>query len=199
MAVYRMTETEKVCKRCNKPLSGNRKTFCSDFCCTKYYTERRSKKRSLPWNKNTCLICKEEFTPTSRRNQKYCSPLCVKKAWKIRNPEVARQWHKRFKFDGNWQKALQRDKKCVLCKSAIRLEAHHKDNRGTKCEILPNHALDNLLTLCRNCHREITKIRWYYKDGKLFIKSKAFEILGLSNEMIIDASLFKMEVKHGCL
>ena len=39
-----------------------------------------------------------------------------------------------------------RDKHCVKCGSLERLEAHHKDEDITNCELY------NLEWLCRNCH-----------------------------------------------
>jgi hypothetical protein len=48
--------------------------------------------------------------------------------------------------------ALKRDgNACRLCVGTIRLEVHHMDGRN-QADAQPNHALDNLVTLCKRCH-----------------------------------------------
>lgn len=44
---------------------------------------------------------------------------------------------------------------CVDCGGKLRLEVHHVQRVGERPDLA--FALDNLLTLCRNCHIDVTK------------------------------------------
>jgi len=58
------------------------------------------------------------------------------------------------RFGGNREKALQRDGyRCVDCGSKKNLQVHHIDELGrNKPKEIQNHSLDNLVTLCGDCH-----------------------------------------------
>ena len=61
------------------------------------------------------------------------------------------------RYDKNRERALKRDHyKCQLCRSGKGLHVHHIDGRDERYyNGESNHALDNLITLCAKCHKEI--------------------------------------------
>ncbi|MDE0479226.1 MAG: HNH endonuclease signature motif containing protein [Gammaproteobacteria bacterium] len=64
-----------------------------------------------------------------------------------RRPELGRAWWRRLRLA-----VFDRDGwRCQLCGNAGRLECDHRDGNPD------NHEMDNLRTLCRTCHIEVTR------------------------------------------
>jgi len=185
------------CKVCGGLVPSPNRKYCSTKCRIKHFSEKRSflreQVRMIPLPAKKCIVCGKEFVPPcSHPRRKYCSYNCIKKSYKLRHrkkylSQELERYHRK-KYAGNYLRVLERDKKCLLCGSEKNLEVHHKDNRGAKCKVSPNHSLDNLVVLCRNCHRKITAVEWYYENKKIFIKSQSFELLGLPKEIIVEVS-----------
>lgn len=112
--------------------SGER--FCSKTCMGKYRTKTDPT--------NTCLCCGKTFyTSPGRRNQIY---YCSRSCWKKYTRSNGRVYYKQFKLSY-----------CEICgfipEHECQLDVHHldKDRR--------NNSLDNLKTICANCHRLLHK------------------------------------------
>lgn len=105
--------------------------------------------------KLSCLECGIDiFRPKcllKRSKKTFCSLEC-KRNWFNKN-----KYNRPYYYYGkDWgkirMKILERDNnKCVNCGSPDRLEIHHTD----KWLNSKNNNLDNLITLCRKCHRKL--------------------------------------------
>jgi 5-methylcytosine-specific restriction endonuclease McrA len=124
--------------------------------------------------------------------KKYCSSRCKRRFYTEQNQDTLQErraaWHRKNKWDGNWEDALARDKySCQLCGVMLlplqwrpnkTLVVHHRDGSGEK--EAKNHSPENLQTLCPECHREFhTKINLVFVDGRYQVRGKIFEILNL--------------------
>lgn len=186
---------DKQCKECGQPYqtTNNVKIFCSNECKIKNNNSLRP--RSCHEIRE-CPVCKKIFKPMQKSGtgRKYCTIKCRQAAWSVRSRVISREANFKnkikTKWNGNWYKALQRDDfTCQVCgrkktpydKTTARryiLEVHHRDGSGEKES--KNHSLDNLMTLCAECHREFhTKVNLIFKDGEYYISGKVFDILGL--------------------
>ncbi len=182
-----------VCKKCQKEFETHdkRKIFCSKQCRFQYFNSLRSTTKAL---QRICPQCQKPFIPMQIRGvgKKFCSRVCAKRFNYLKNHSTIKErqvaWHRKNKWDGNWEAALERDKyTCQLCSKILypsqwegkrRLEVHHRDGSGGTGN--KNHSLENLLTLCLDCHKEFyMKVNLIFVDGKYFVKGKIFEILGL--------------------
>jgi len=47
---------------------------------------------------------------------------------------------------------------CKICGSTKKVSVHHIDGKGYGDDV-PNHSIDNLITVCENCHRSIHDLR----------------------------------------
>lgn len=75
--------------------------------------------------------------------------------------KVLRRLQRKYRedsFDGNMILALCRDNfECQnnACEQrSLRLDVHHKDGNGIHADV-PNHKLENLITLCASCHTRV--------------------------------------------
>jgi hypothetical protein len=110
-------------------------------------------------------------------------------ARRLRAAEPARDRIKRerYRFDGNWIKALERaGRKCEMCGSESNLHVHHRDGSGETDS--PNHSLDNLVVACGKCHSAIHEINYRIIDGKLYVLGKIFEIMGVNTVEVLPLS-----------
>lgn len=184
-----------VCKRCHNEFETNdkRKLFCTKECRFEYFNSLRPTTKAI---QRECPECHKKFVPMQKRGvgKLYCSSKCQHRFNYKKNhsniKERQASWHKKHKWNGNWEAALTRDKyTCVLCGKTLypsqwyansQLEVHHRDGSGERES--KNHILNNLMTLCSYCHREFhTKINLVQVDGKYFVRGKIFDILGLKN------------------
>jgi len=72
-----------------------------------------------------------------------------------------------------WSKAIiKRDKKCVVCGSRKRLEAHHLFDKNT----YPHKALDinNGVTLCKKCHTEFHRFNGGFRKSCTYADFRRF-------------------------
>ena len=141
---------KRIC--CSKKCSGRRKSG-SKNTLYKGTSERRN-----------CVVCGVSFTTYKRkdekRERKYCSLDC---AYKNREKEKSLFWRggitpktKIRLLSREWgiiSKSIRtRDgKKCTKCgKSEVLLDVHHV----IPYRISRNDSAENLITLCRSCHRK---------------------------------------------
>ena len=72
--------------------------------------------------------------------------------------EIGRKSKDKKRFDGLREEVLERDKhQCVVCKNekSKAIVVHHKDETENRKRMNANNIIDNLVTLCRSCHRSV--------------------------------------------
>jgi hypothetical protein len=129
---------------------------------------QRKSKYKLEHHK--CMNCGTGFSKRGPDANKYCSRKCYYKAKSDNvkgenNPNYKEGYEPNYDYGDNWyqmrRKTLDRDnRRCIICKESESnlergLEVHHI-NPIRSFEI-PEKAntLDNLVTLCKNCHIEV--------------------------------------------
>lgn len=189
--IIKIKKETHTCKKCGESFETNdkRKIFCSRKCRIRHFNELRPTTKS---QQRECPQCHKIFIPMQTRGvgKTYCSSKCQRRFNYIKNHktilERTRAWHKKNKWCGSWEQAIKRDKyTCQMCHKTIypsqwsannRIEVHHKDGSGEKES--KNHQLNNLITLCLQCHREFhTKINLVQINGKFFVRGKIFDLL----------------------
>ena len=173
----------KVCPGCGKKserLKGEKpKLFCNRDCWRKRRLElwKHHHPPNREWKQ--CERCGKKYLPSPfiRWKSKYCGNRCksaaVKKNtyWEKREQILNndRKSLRKRKWDGNWLKALERDDhKCQFCGSQKRVLVHHKDGEGEHRK--NNHALNNLQTICYQCHRDMHGISLVEINGKFYLR-----------------------------
>lgn len=133
-----------------------------------------------------CGLCSTMFVPTvvNWKVQKFCSPRCAKisgsRAYTKRNPGYSTKRVRQRRYDGNFEKCLERDgHKCCMCGSANKPHVHHLDCSGQTQK--PNHALENLATLCSSCHTRMHDIQLRFINGQPIVSGLVFEWLKLDS------------------
>ena len=159
-----VSSSQKACKPCGVKFRKLRNTEA--------LRELRLKTGATPiGTKRNCTDCGAEFEYKAGP-QKRCAPCQKRKEiskihqWLASDAERLAKYRKtsknNYNFGGNRDKALERDGyKCQHCGTDKLLEMHHIDGKGTTTpKDERNHALENLITLCKGCHtREHTRIR----------------------------------------
>ena len=105
---------------------------------------------------NLCEICGKEFIPyQNHKLQPTCGSIQCKYEYRKKyDTSIQKRVRIKNRYDGNRNKAWERDDyTCQLCGSKESLVAHHIDGSGTTST--PNHSLDNLVTLCNQCHTSL--------------------------------------------
>lgn len=171
LPVYCSTECRnkrhlKNCLNCNKEFytAKTATKTCSDICAIKY---RQSLTRS-----EVCFTCGKKFkraTSTFASNKKryFCSKQCNERNYGREN---------RFRYGKNWTymrnvRVFIDKRRCVKCGTREQLEVHHFIPIKKFENPDDAHYLNNLITLCRTCHKiveECDKIK--YKNKPLAIK-----------------------------
>jgi 5-methylcytosine-specific restriction endonuclease McrA len=139
-----------LCTHCGKPVVPG-KTVCEYHLiyASKQSRQLQDERRA----KGLCPYCGKESIPGSKQ----CED-CRKRHLASR---------RRNNCNGNWIPTVERDGwMCRICGGLKQLCVHHIDGQGNDSEY-PNHDLDNLITLCKPCHNNITKLRHHAKDKQL--------------------------------
>jgi hypothetical protein len=100
-----------------------------------------------------------------------------RKEWGRKNPEKTEKYRANFLFGGNVQEVLERDNfQCQECGMnqeqhilifGNRLNIHYIDGNGKNAKI-KNNKIENLLTLCHDCHARLHhKLKKIEKWGEL--------------------------------
>ena len=160
---------------------------CSIKCNQRRQDARRRESR-LQWKPDgpsrPCVTCGTEFVPLKYggKRQLHCSALCrgraANRAASKRNPHQVRDRARRWKLNGNWKLALERDNHtCQICGAQKkRLTVHHRDGSGE--DTSPNHDLDNLMSLCYSCHNKLHRVSFRIIDGELYVLGAVFGWFG---------------------
>lgn len=178
---------------------------CSGECNYKYHNsigkkERARRRQELIEQGKDCIICGKHFIPKSPLNV-LCSDKCRKKHIKnnrqkyinSKSKDTKRNWYFKKRLQGNYKKVIERDNRtCQFCGSTEKTEVHHlngmgeKGLRGESRKELPcDHSLENLITLCRLCHRAMHNNMLVKHKGKWYIKGSLFEQLGITGSIEI--------------
>lgn len=148
-----MKKQAGICTKCSRPVVPGKKS-CEHHLA--YAATRAQKLQQGNKKRGLCPYCGNKPIPG-----KVLCEQCRQRSLKAR---------RRNKFGGNWQPALERDGyKCQICGSDKDLDMHHIDGQGEDHPI-PNHAIDNLITLCSGCHSSITKFRSPSRNKELVIR-----------------------------
>lgn len=177
------TYTCQYCGEVNEttPSDAERANYCDKECMAADYSEKMSGDGNPMWNGGfdeiTCEWCGEtaEFVPAEAEVRRFCSARCYKDwlseeragdawigednpGWKggvTRDARYGRNWKQQRK------KALERDGyECLLCGTSEDLNVHHKTpirtfDKSTDGWWRLANDLDNLITLCRSCHKKV--------------------------------------------
>lgn len=169
------------CKQCGKSFIDwvcRNKRFCSHHCKSVYGAHHTNKRRNPDlYVIKPCVFCKkphEFYVGQIRlRGAKYCSRDCVNKAMSIAkrgrgNPNYTGGVKGSYYRGPNWhsqsRKARRRDKyTCQNCgekwekSKNKRTDVHHITpyRKFKKSEWLKANDLNNLIVLCRKCHRKV--------------------------------------------
>jgi endogenous inhibitor of DNA gyrase (YacG/DUF329 family) len=184
------------CRNCGKEYetTNTKKIFCTEQCKVSFHNSARPVTK---FELRICPQCGKSFRPMQKKGigRTYCTAVCRNKWFNDKRVVASKSinWSgakKAYKWDGNWFKALTRDGfTCQLCglkripsaRTTDRryiLEVHHRDGSGETGD--KHHDLDNLTTLCAECHREFhTKINLVFVDGRYQVRGKIFSILNL--------------------
>lgn len=149
---------DRSCNVCGMELLNSRgRRTCSDACL--HIARRRFQRPAAVVPPRHCEICSHPFTPAwGPSKARFCSRKCQAKGHKLAmtgraNPNFrhglgtdrgdTRAWYAAKK------QVWQRDQMmCVVCQSDEQLQVHHVNMIPT------DHALFNLISLCRGCHKQ---------------------------------------------
>lgn len=153
------------CKQCGKIFypKDNEQKFCSRDCYLKEHEITNKVKQ--------CAYCENKFV-AYRSNLTYCSHECSIKDKHYPSGENHPMWKGGFKQNRGydyckWRKeVLERDKnKCRCCGATEDLHAHHIWAWALHPDM--RYEINNGLTLCANCHKEVHKLYGYEYNGEM--------------------------------
>lgn len=104
----------------------------------------------------SCKTCKRKTTKKYfHENSEQCRRR--QKSWRSKNKRHLKRKYIEYRYGGNRIKALERDGfKCQECGKKDVLDVHHIDGKGSTFPVPEqNNSIENLITLCRSCHRKI--------------------------------------------
>ena len=174
-------KVKRECEWCGKSfkvvksrVEHGRGKHCSKGC---QYEANSEKLRSDEREEFECLNCEEAFTllvSTIKSREgagKYCSRECRDSHWRGQNHPQFIHGSNANVYGSNWQSqrraARERDNHtCQRCgESDSVLDVHHKLPRRYFEVVEQSNVLENLITLCRSCHRTVeAKIHALEKD-----------------------------------
>ena len=138
-----------------------------------------------------CPNCDKEYIPTDQR-QVYCSVECREIASKARKKEyqhrlpseVRAERTRKVRLNGNWHKAMERDKRqCQVCGTKENVLVHHLNGKGEKkknIRVKDDSRLENLLVVCEQCHKDIHGIFLIRKDDGWVVQGNIFSKLNIN-------------------
>lgn len=194
----------KQCKNCNKKFNdthGKNQNikYCSRYCAQKLlwadeiYKEKMSHLHKGQRNSISTEF-KKGFPPPAHKEDCECI-RCSKIGrcgsnsphWKGGGSRIGRD-NIDYK---NWRKAiLSRDKKCQLCGTHEKLQAHHIKTWSRFPSL--RYALDNGVALCVKCHKMITpRIIWIRGEGGIGKTTLASSILSVKAAIHLDGDMVR--------
>lgn len=165
--MVKIMPVEIVCKMCGnhffcKPSKVDRTKFCSKKCQYKWMSINRRGKNHPSWRggvvTKTCTVCNKEYQVTKSwaEKVKFCSRKCMG-VWESIN--YTGNNHPNWKGgreDYCREYIYHRDNYvCQLCGSNEVLNTHHIYPKKKYPELA--YHMDNIITLCNNCHNFFRK------------------------------------------
>lgn len=168
---------------------------CSRKCSGLYQRRKRSEKRRIETSAKlniprTCTYCGKEYIPYHWQ-QAFCCSECKKlndnkrsREYRESLPtEVIYQRNAQSRLNGNWLKAIERDNyQCQICLGSENIRVHHVNGEGEKKHgkrQKDDSRLENLLSVCEQCHKDIHGIFLVCKNGKWYVQGKIFDKIGM--------------------
>jgi len=163
--------------------SHPRALTCSRVCNQQRFNAVHRESREQDLVPRHCVECGTEFIAGAIRTKKFCSPRCQQRfngrLFGRRHRPKIEAYRKKIRWNGNWQRALERDgQQCVRCGGTGRLCVHHID--GTGEDESPNHDLENLATLCVMCHKQIHTLTYHVAEGVIYVQGPVFDWLDIN-------------------
>jgi len=182
-----------ICASCGKEFTrtSNRQWWCSRNCGEKFKRKIAANYRKAnPKYKKKCKGCGIEFETNSKRKM-FCLISCKEKFYNDRQKrlQLRTPYRHKQKCGGNWREAIKKARgTCELCgtsgttKQRDGLCVHHLDGNGEYDGLLPNNSLDNLMVICRSCHKKFHNLSLVFVDGNWGIKGDILKSLCLHFE-----------------
>jgi 5-methylcytosine-specific restriction endonuclease McrA len=168
------------CKECGKTAPNRGHGLCHACYGRYYYRKNIDQVRAYTkaWQKASRIANPEYHKALAKKSRtKHRTEILIKKkayyrAHKFEKQVYDRTYRDKKRFGGNWQRTLDRDgHKCQKCGSGHNLLVHHVDKHDARYPIgPPNHSLENLTTLCFDCHALVHiagKRKKHLDQGKL--------------------------------
>lgn len=121
--------------------------------------------REIQMMNANCMICGKEFAKDGwHPNQVTCGKQkCLARKWYIEHHDHVKTYMKDYRekkwFDNRRDEVIQRDGgKCVKCGGVKSISVHHKDGKGRGYQGKIDNSLDNLITLCNQCHQQTHRL-----------------------------------------
>jgi len=192
--VRKVVDRNRVCVVCAKaflaPVNRPQALTCSQVCNRKRQDVRRKPLRRVKLSGETrsCVRCGAmfEIKKWGGRRQRFCSVDCrsdASHARYVQNTTPAMRLAKKHqnRWRGAWHAAMQRDGwKCRKCGKDSRLLIHHIDGSG-EASAVPNHDLENLMTLCYGCHKAAHNLVYRIINGEVYVAGPIFDWLGVGD------------------
>ncbi len=181
-------EKEITCGGCGKKFTrtSNRQWWCSRSCADKCKRRVAREERKLhPSYHRVCGYCKKEFD-TGLSKKTFCTIEHKEKFYnEIQKKLGLRNVYRQGKLcSGKWHETLQQaEYSCQVCglssttSKSDGLVVHHLDGNGAYMNI-PNNDLDNLMVVCRKCHKMFHGLSLVLREGEWKIKSDFLRLLG---------------------
>lgn len=145
---YKRNKTQRgLCGICSEPVVPGKK-YCERHVI--YFRKLSREKMAYRKKNGLCHHCDRPALPGKTRCERHL----------ITDRTQAREAFQEKMYSGNGKKAKERDNHaCRICGDKThRLEIHHIDGNGSLKHIgEQNNDLDNLISLCRPCHRSLTR------------------------------------------
>jgi len=150
---------DKKCKNCDNVFNtfNSKKTFCNSHCKNQFY-----------YRQNNGILNIRKKLRYRDAVTKYKENIVEKvRSYREKKKIIDRIYYDLDKYGGNRIKALERDRfACVDCGVTEDLTVHHIDKTGQSKN--PNNYMNNLVTLCRKCHRN------HHKSGGVLLTNCVF-------------------------
>ena len=140
----------RACIECNRISFIHGHGLCNKCYFKKHNQLPETKKRKALWMKDYYKRNKEKILLYSSVYSKTDKGKDARRKFDKKHRDAIR-------FGNNRERTLQRDNyQCQNCGSTEKLIVHHIDKKDSRCHGgIPNHSINNLITLCMGCHRKI--------------------------------------------
>jgi 5-methylcytosine-specific restriction endonuclease McrA len=147
---------DRTCKECHQLALIIRHQLCPKCYYKQYDQLPEVKERKRRWAKESGYS-KRRYQERKEYYRFYFQIHSKTEKYKTMKYLYDKQRRDKIRFSENREKALQRDNyQCQICGKKESLHIHHIDGNGCGRQ-MPNNKLNNLITLCKNCHAKTPK------------------------------------------